>query len=420
MTIESSTTPQKTIFEEITSVEQLENFIKSTCNTESSYFDYLPSLSHLTDSLYESLEGIKHVAETNESLQDLSAKISSYIDQLCTFQIESTPPRENSEVINAVSETLTTFKKELEPPSSGTDLDDDDFEMLLPGHENIDTDETDKGECGSSIFYSLYDSTWDASRTASLRVYGYIFGQTVEDVIKKTDNIPDEYLYTIKSLIENLGGRLTTREVVDFLNALSCSKVYQDQAEFLGTALCNKHTIDNRKPSQLLKGYYKWPFVNDSIKKSGTPPVDFLFIPFVYKGSNLLDMLPYVDTGHIVLITVCFSTKTVEYYDSFAFPPESWTCYENFSMKEELDSIKKHCFGEECGEILTNNTKQQHDWHNCGVFVIWYIIQRMNNVLFEEITSKEITASDIESIRTDLAKILASPKKMNKKILLTR
>lgn len=402
----------QTSVDNIDSVETLGGFIGEACSEKGSYFDYIPSLPSLTDSLCNKLQEIRKAAENNENLRELSKRINSYIEQLRLFQIAANSSEMQGQLVNTLLNTLSSFKEKLDAPIDGQDI-EDEFELITP-----DSDK-EEGQAQSSTLYSLYDGAWDASRTASQKMLSYVWGQTLTDVIKNPEKIPENHLATIKSLIENNGGRLTSREVADFINALNCSKAYAQQAEFLAMALCNKQTIEGRRPSESMRSFLNNHHVIRNMEETGTPHVDLAFIPFVFKGSDLLGMVPYVETGHIILITVCFSKKTVEYYDSFAQPPETWKCYEGFCMKKELEIIKTLCFGEAEGKILTSTTKQQHDWHSCGVFIIWYIIQRLNKAPFEEIASKEVTAEDIESIRTKLAKILASPKKLNKKIALS-
>jgi Ulp1 protease family, C-terminal catalytic domain len=413
MTIDSKANSQTT-FGEAHTLEELGSFISSVSSYEGPPLsEYVPSLSELTDTLYEKLTSLKRISESSEHLQELSSKISSYIQQIKKYQETS---KENNATVEKVSETLTEFKKELDTPKVSTDL-ADDFELLC--EEGEGEEYTMPQDLPPSLLYFLYDNTRDASRTASLMAYTYLFSTTVEDVIEEADDIPEEYFITIKSLIENLGGRLSTREVIDFINALSCSTLYEDRATFMGTGLVNKHSIEGRSPSELIDSFMDNRETRKSIEETGSPRVDLVFIPFVFKGSYALDLIPYVDTGHIVLITVCFSEQTVEYFDSFGYTPESWTCYQNFNMKEELENIKDKYFENDEGLVLSTPFKQQHDWHSCGVFVIWYIIQRLNGVPYQKIVTTPMTVDDIETIRLELAKLLASPKRFDKKINIT-
>lgn len=131
-----------------------------------------------------------------------------------------------------------------------------DFQLICndtdEGEQEVKASHNEEQPSSSSVIYTLYDGTWHASRTASRKLCSYLYTQNVYDVINKPEEIPEEYLYTITSLVENPGGGgLTTREIVDFLNAFSFSDFYKDRAEVVGVALCNKHTIEDRKPSDL-------------------------------------------------------------------------------------------------------------------------------------------------------------------------
>lgn len=423
----------------IDTIEKLEQYVTETIiNTSEDYSSLIPSISNFVEACNRKLDNLREVTDKNQVLNELPSKFSNCANLIKTLQ-QKTLGENNNNTIDQLVNTFSHLQSEADE-SAYNDL-EEDFEMINNNDESDDVDsfyyppdqettvqqnsledynqrnhEMQLQDASVSTLYSLYDNTWDLTTTLSMKAYGYFYGQTVNDIIDNTSSIPEEYAHTVKTLIENLGSRLSTSEVVDFIIALGKTNLHKDKAQFLAYALTNKHIIDGRRPSELVETYLKNRYTIECLKSEGSHPVDLLFIPFVYKGSSIIGMVPYADPGHITLVAVCFSTKTVEYYDSFGFEPESWTCYENFCMKEELEKIRLHCFGKEEGDILTPVTKQQHDWHSCGVFVIWYILQRLNGQSYESITNKEMTSTEIEYIRTELGKLLANPKQFENKI----
>lgn len=321
---------------------------------------------------------------------------------------ETIPPNPSS--LFTKIESILKFSYNELVTNQETDLDEGSFEIIPPNEEQ--TFEVDKLTTTPPLqSFGVAQGASDAYTTLSTYLYGLVYPPSVSDLFGDTTKIPIAYERTIKKLVEEPGSRLRTKEVSDCMSVICDDNVSRLKCEILGLGMTGKESIKGREPSKLVASYLESPFVKKQTLKLKSSPHDLVFIPFVYKGSSLIEMIPGTDPGHIVLITISFIDKTVEYYDSLAYRPEEWTCYENFQMHKELEKIRDQCFPNDPQvKILSKCNKQQYDWHNCGVYILNYMRSRTKGLSFSKINTDPMSNREIQSIRIDLAKMLFDSK----------
>jgi len=392
-------------FENSKTVMEVENQIKNRSHT--SELGYFPSFFHFSYTSPCTSESVTWLKESIHQLMDceihstLISKIDSVLKHLLLLKQHTTPLPEPTSLFARIESELESFLYEL-TSSEEKDLNEDSFEMV-PFDESSSLDD-DFPPHSPSITHDVYD----AYSTILTHVGGWINPPKISDLFD-LDKIPGHYMKSIKKLIEDPAGRLSTQESFDCMEILCSKEENKFSCEALGIGMTGKEYIKGREPSRTVKKYFKSPFVKKTIEQKGSRPHDLLFIPFVYKGSSLIEMIPGADPGHIIMITVSFADKTVEYYDSLAYAPEDWTCYEDFRMDEDLEKIKDFCFPNDSkAKILSQNQKQQHDWHSCGIHVLYYMKERLSQKSFHQIVTSSMGNGEIQKIRIEFATLLAN------------
>lgn len=243
----------------------------------------------------------------------------------------------------------------------------------------------------------------DLYQTGILRLQETIRSQTVSSIIPH-EEIPTKYKRSVKKLIESPSKRIGSQQIYDFICKMKKSKNINIKWEALMEALFVNISIDQRRPSCLIQDYI------DS--KNGLLDKNIIFIPFIFTGNSYLSS--FYNSAHIVLITIDKANKAIEYYDSLAYDIEYWFCYNNFSMKEDLETVKNICFKNDPeAKIITNSLKQQYDCHSCGIHVLNYIKDRLEGRSFEEITNQRMSSQEIQRIRVELACFLSEPETLS-------
>lgn len=97
--------------------------------------------------------------------------------------------------------------------------------------------------------------------------------------------------------------------------------------------------------------------------------------------------------SHWVSLFVDNENKTIEYFDSSGKPPKT-------TIKIFIDILYE--FFENKYEILINNTKHQRGNSECGVYSIYFIINRINGKKFYDITENEIPDRVMELYRQQI------------------
>jgi len=196
----------------------------------------------------------------------------------------------------------------------------------------------------------------------------------------------EEDQYTVAHLSSWHGFRLVSGNIRHFIRYLK--ERHGQRIDFIEEALFNNETIENRTPSYLVVRRFQ-EYAHER--------------PFYTKKELLA--LPFVFPRHIVAILIDFPQKTVEYYDPRGRPPDAYG-YPGFSMRKDLEEVRRLCFKE--GSLLkVNPFCQQNDYHNCGVFVSYYMERRALGKSHEEIVAEEWNSAMAESYRDEMARKLS-------------
>jgi hypothetical protein len=118
------------------------------------------------------------------------------------------------------------------------------------------------------------------------------------------------------------------------------------------------------------------------------PSERFLSIPTIVKG---------VLGNHITHILVDKKIETIEFFDSKGLTLNHPS---NLRAKEMVQTLQEKL---PKFTIFEHTQQRQFDGHNCGVFVIWHLRQRLNGLSPKDIPG----AVDIEAFRLSLAEELA-------------
>ena len=283
----------------------------------------------------------------------------------------------------------------VENSSYEEDSSEDDFTFIEDSPEH---DLPKEKPIASNYLQDLY-------QTGKLYLKEAIYIPKVSSIIPHTQ-IPSSYQHSVKKLIESPSTRIGSQQVYDLICKMKLSKNINVKWEALMEALFENISIDRRRPSYLIQDYIDSK--NDSLN------ANIIFIPFIFKSNSYLRSL--FNSAHIVLITIDIDNKTIEYYDSLAYAPEYWVCYNKFCMREDLDIIKNTCFkNDPKAKIINNSLKQQYDCHSCGIYVLSYMKERLEGRSFEEITNQIMNSQDIQRIRIELACLLSEPEEADRK-----
>lgn len=218
-------------------------------------------------------------------------------------------------------------------------------------------------------------------------IYSYLMQRSTIKTCEELERFLSEPIYgdTIRFLLNADYLKLKSQHLQHFIECLHT--LLPKKFEFIPNALVRSDRIEGRKPDELTTLYFQ-----ETNKKEKAP---LFFIPFVFPG-------------HIVLITVSFKDKTIEYYDPKGHRPEDWYCYPDFSMKASLEVLGKNLFPEENEvKFLINDKKQQADSHSCGILIANYIFLRVFGLEFKEISNLEFSFTDLWAIRQKMAFVIA-------------
>ncbi|CDR34980.1 Ulp1 family isopeptidase [Criblamydia sequanensis] len=218
-------------------------------------------------------------------------------------------------------------------------------------------------------------------------IYSYLMQRNTIKTCEELERFLSEPIYgnTIRFLLNADYLKLKSQHLQHFIECLHA--LFPKKFEFIPNALVRSDIIEGRKPDELTTLHFQ--------EKTGKEKAPLFFIPFVFPG-------------HIVVITVSFKDKTIEYYDPKGHRPEDWYCYSDFSMKASLEMIGKNLFPEESEvKFLINNKKQQTDSHSCGILIANYIFLRVFGLEFKEISTLEFSNGDLWAIRQKMAFVMA-------------
>lgn len=228
--------------------------------------------------------------------------------------------------------------------------------------------------------YYLYFSTLFFSTNNTLKKWVQYYCQSGDPVAKLRERNPDireEFIGPIRNLMtpSKCLSNGDVQQLLDFM-----LEHYPNTFDMILEGI-SEDINENRYPAPQVKMRLK-EYQKDQLLYRKQR---YLFIPFVYSG--------YVH--HIVCIAVDFSLKKVFYFDSKGAPSGP-------VMRPQLEEINTMCFGDE-GKIQESNAIHQHEFFNCGVYVVHFIELLLKGKTFEEIQSEFISFAEIEQVRELLA-----------------
>ena len=192
------------------------------------------------------------------------------------------------------------------------------------------------------------------------------------------------------------------------------SSNFHEDAEFL------RSSTWSRLSNKVVMSYFEYlestyPSAGKIIKElvhnpesiEGRYPINHVGRILSLHQEETLIFIPFVYPNHIVVITIDFVLKQVQYYDSKATPAEGNIPYPEFSIHRELQRLFTLCFPDEKVCNIVENTNRHQAWYDpvsCGVFAMTYIKRRLMGHSFAEIMQ---TMEDACTCRNKLAVDLA-------------
>lgn len=153
--------------------------------------------------------------------------------------------------------------------------------------------------------------------------------------------------------------------------------------------------LNTRDINNVLQQYQE---VYDSFKFIGAVPSDFYKVTTVYykdifdyeKIGVVLNLDNHKQQGsHWVALLIDNKNKSIEYFDSAGKIP-------NRNIKIFINKLSKYCKNY---KIHINKIKHQYENNECGIYAIYFIIQRLKNNSFESICNSNIPDEKMNKFR---------------------
>lgn len=145
----------------------------------------------------------------------------------------------------------------------------------------------------------------------------------------------------------------------------------------------------------------QYMFVDTHFLFLGALPADFYkVLPFSFRKMQFYKRIACVlnldthDKGgsHWVALFVDRASKTIEYFDSVGHPPNKW-------ISKFISKLLKHFDVQGSWSVKINSTVHQLQNSECGIYAIYFIIQRLLGRSFEQISSHVIRDSKMNKFR---------------------